>query len=784
MVDRLVTSSPDQPSFILLEILRRDILKVRSLEKVLDYSWDRILSSTRSTRSSIPDPKPSITGNIDETSRPDGSSSPRNDFHLTDVRSKDFGLEENTFTILVSRLLYQARRIWPSAMVEIVKMVAPYLHSISASSQDSLDPRLFTRLCKMNNYFLRLLSLPSSLTPFQSMAYNWSAQKVLLELAGEFEPPLRLDHSSYRAVIQVLAASKKSARETKSATFRSRSWPPWRVEQDGMDAQRSQDEDFSRVISAIMRSKESGYTQNPKLSIFGGLDPDGSPTIHTRKLLKWRDLKTVTQARHSHFDPSLWAARVEATRDVHEAWGSFTEFRRKGGKADMSMYFSMFMKLNYESRRSGLELPNHPTPGDGREVLSVSDDNYSTFYRLRLQPPSFHDLYQEMRADGIRPSGRCLNFLLRHARTIDDGLQYILDSGLDKDVISYLIHGGWKSQIPANLATQVSHQILTSFVSLLCRFAPRVVKISSDSDLEIVEHVKKTRIENPDSALTHPYAWGVRVREPKRKIHHSRLGRPLLHSAFLLQSLKPKFRPAWYALFKSLARRDIVISRQLATDPERLCDNHEQAWRVTRAALEEFHNCDLELDPEGLRLICQTFAKYAEAAFSKSERHRNTLVETSRIIKAECAKLTSGGKMLSSGSTRLLHLLEGVHIHAYVRAMGLIGDHPAIISLLEWMVQNYKELDTIASQTGNGQRMLRQTIVATRAFCDSTDHEATAKAFVEQIESWGGWPEEEEVQRYLNYGEEQEPSTDTISDQEGHEEDDAEAQAIEIRSGG
>ena len=782
MVDRLVSSSPDQPSFILLEILRRDISKVRSLEKLLDYSWDRILSSTRSTRSSITDPKPSIAENIDESSRPDGSSSPRNDFHLTDARSEDFGLEENTFTILVSRLLYQARRIRPSAMVEIAKMVAPYLHSISASSQDFLDPRLFARLCKMNNYFLRLLSLPSSLTPFQSMAYNWSAQKILLELAGEFEPPLRLDHSSYRAVIQVLAASKKSARETRSATFRSRSWPPWRVEQDGMDAQRSQDEDFSRVIAAIMRSKESGYTQNPKLSIFGGLDPDGSPTIHTRKLFKWRDLKTVTRARDSHFDPSLWAARVEATRDVHEAWGSFTEFRRKGGKADMSMYLAMFMKLNYESRRSGLEPQNYPTPGDGREVLPVSDDNYSTFYRLRLQPPSFHDLYQEMRADGIRPSGRCLNFLLRHARTFDEGLQYLLDSGLDKDVVSYLIHGDWKSQIPANLATQVSYQILTSFVSLLCRFAPQVVKISSDSDLQIVEHVR-TLIEKEDSALRHPYAWRIGVREPTRRLHHSRLRRPLHHSAFLLQSMKPKFRPAWYALFRALARRDIVISRQLATDPERLCENHGQAWRVTMAALEEFHNCDLELDPEGLRLICQTFAKYAEAAFHKSERHRNTLVETSWIIKAECTKLTSMVKMLSSGSRRLLHHLEGVHIHAYVRAMGLIGDHSAIISLLEWMVQNYKELDAIASQTGNGQRMLRQIFVATRAFCDSTDHEATAKAFVEQIESWGGWPEEEEVQRYLDHGEEQEPSTDTISDHEEHEEDDAEARAIETRSG-
>jgi hypothetical protein len=772
MVGRLVADPLNQPVFVLLEILRRDISKVKFLRSLLDYSRDHILKRIVPTRSPIPENRPGTAEDIEEITKPDISTSSEGNRHHSVAKPQRFKLEETSFTVLISRLLYQTRRIWPSAMVDVAHMAAHFLRSFSGSnvgSPGSLDSRTFVRFCEMNNYFLRLLALPSSLEPLQSMTYNWSAQKVLLTLAGQFEPPLRLDHASYRAVIQVLTASKKSAREAKSATFRNRSWPPWRVEQDGMDAQRSQEEDFSRVISAVMRSKESGYTQDSQLSIFGGLDTDGTPTIHTRKLLKWRTLGSFTQAGESRDDEAgLWAARIETTRDVHEAWGAFTEFHRKGGQANLSMYFAMLKKLNYESRRSGQESNMHGTPGDGREVFPVPDDNFTIFYRLRLQPPTLQNLYQEMRAAGIRPSGRCLSFLLRHARTTDEGLQYLLDSGLDVQVVAYLANGG-ERQVPANVVAQVSDQMLTDFISLVCRFAPRVVKTCSDSELEIVEHVREKGF-----SLAHSHVRTVREAGAQR-LHHSRLRNPLQHAAFLLKSWLPKFRPAWYALFKGLARRNLVMIRRFALDPERMCENHEQAWRVTIAALKDFQDCDLELDPEGFHLICQTFAKYAEAAFHKSEEHQLLLIKTSHIIRAEYAKLIDGSEELSYGISRLWHTLEGPHLHAYVRAMGLIGDHAAIISLLEWMVKNHEELEAIALQTTNGHRMLRQTVVAIKAFCDGTDHAvATAQTLVEQVESWGGWPGEEEVRNYLDRGNTRIRDTGTSEDGDEDEDEDEE----------
>lgn len=207
----------------------------------------------------------------------------------------------------------------------------------------------------------------------------------------------------------------------------------------------------------------------------------------------------------------------------------------------------------------------------------------------------------------------------------------------------------------------------------------------------------------------------------------------------------------------------------LATDPERSGKNHEKAWRITRAALQEFHNCDLELDPPGFLLICLAFTKYAGATFRDSEKHRNAVVEVSGIVKAEFAKLTDGSENLPNWIPKLLHGLDGIHLHAYVRAMGLIEDHVSIISALEWMVENHEDLDAIVSQSRNGHEKLRQTLIAIRFICEDTDYEDIAKVLVEKVGSWGGWPDEEEVQRYIARGGVRNDDDKGVDEEEGEE---------------
>ncbi|KAA8566417.1 hypothetical protein EYC84_008983 [Monilinia fructicola] len=154
-------------------------------------------------------------------------------------------MEGTTFQVLIYRLLYQARRLLPSAVYPISQMVPSYFfhHLNRGSASDFLEPRAHSRGSKLLNKLLHVLSRPSRLEPLKSMIYNWHAQRVLLSLANRTKPPLIIDRLGYHSVQAVLLASQKTEGESRLAELQARDWPPWRVDQDGMDAQRSSDED-------------------------------------------------------------------------------------------------------------------------------------------------------------------------------------------------------------------------------------------------------------------------------------------------------------------------------------------------------------------------------------------------------------------------------------------------------------------------------------------------------------------------------------------------------------
>lgn len=766
---RFLSTTSERPTFLLLEILRRDISKVRTLKMMLVYVWDHILGKSTSSITNMSEHE------IDAiTTRPEVA-----EFSYDHMESAFApGGMGNAFIVMISRLLRQTRRIWPSAMVSVSHMVGPYIHAVLATksgSDGALDDGTFARLCKLHNYVLRMLALPSSIDPLKSMVHNWNAQKVLLELAENVDPPLQLDQNSYRAVIQVLAASRKTDRESKVATLRTRSWPPWRVDQDGMDAQRSPEDDLSRVVLAIMRMKESGYGGNSldeAMRIIGGQEPDGTPTIHTRKLIKRRSEVPSALSIHQvdeHPDPAPWVARIEATRDIQEAWGAFEMFQGKGGKPNLAIYFAMFQKANYESARSErytLSLGG-TSPGDGKEVLLASNDNISDFYRLRLQAPGLEDLYAQMIQSGLRPAGRCLIFLLSHARTPDQGIRYLRDSGLENQAVAYLA-GGPDTQIAPSILGKVSDSVFAAFVSMICRFAPRAVLAKDDANSDpqaSEEHIDGGPQETsktatvPNNAESVSNVWTI-VEMQMERSSYTRLHNPLHHAAFLLKQKRSTFRPAWYALFRALARPGIVISRNLVGDPK----NDHLAWQVLMAALNDFHKYRLELDPWGFQIICQGFEKFARSAINNLDMKR-AAIEGSQLLKSEFLKI-SESEVADNEIPKLLHSVGGSHLHAYVRALGVVEDHAGIISVLEWMTHNHEELQTVAMQARNGTKLLKRTVIAMRAFCSGTHYEAKAKGLAKTIDWWDGWPQDSEVQLYLEHG-----PGNTVNDEEDETED-------------
>ena len=736
MVERFAFTSSKKPTFLLLEILRRDILDVSSLKLLLICSWNQLQGKPVSdliTKSEVE--IDSVISWSDMTTSHDNQLVP-----IIQPAQWEF----NSFFATIRRLLYQARRIWPPAIVSVAQMVAFFLHFHLVSGSEKpkkVDERTHHRLCKIYNQMLRMLALPSSINPLKSTVHNWQAQRVLLEMSNEFQPRLILDRLSYRAVAIVLAASKKSDKESRAATLRKRSWPPWRVDQDGMDAQRLPEDDLSRVVATVVQAKQSGYNEGVEdlvLQVLGGQDPDRTPTIPTRKVvqLKTRNRTTFSHPSPNDCDAEVWAARIESTRDVQEAWSVFMEYQERGQQATMSMYFAMIVKVQFEGARSGRRNQHKPSPGDGKEVFPPSNDNFSSFYQSRLQPPTSPELYDQMIRAGIRPSGRFLSFLVEHARSPNEGIDFLRDAQIDRHAVALL--EGFRTANSASLGKVPPHT-LAAYITLLCRFLPRLVPAPLE---EIGADIATNHAEDLS-----PKAKSWRIVELSHKNRNHRRNR-LLHCANLLQISRTSFRPAWYALFSGLVRQGVIVDHSLAGDPK----NDILAWKVLVAALGDFHNCGLELDPHGFRILCIGAEKALLASFEVPEEARKAILEISPldVVRDEFMKLSETNETSHPTIPKLLHSIEGAHLHAYARVLGIGKDLDGLMYVLQWMVENHAELDEIAAQSRGGSKHIRLTVLAMKVFLTGTEFEPKAEDLVNKVGVWGMWPQDSEVQSYVD----------------------------------
>lgn len=761
VAQRFLSSRRDKPAFLLLEVLRRDVSSVKTLRHLLKYSWDIVnaLPSSKHTSLFRPETKMQMPYLSESASSADERRSQWKD-HLT----------EHAMWMLWTRLLDQVLLLWPLALVSLSHMVRPILLSVCGFKPNDrlyLDGPTHRRACRLFNTMLCQLSVPAAITPAKSIAFNWKAQKVLLSLAEDFTPPLLLSHSSYRSIAQVLVMQRKNERELKVTKLQKRSWPPWRKVQDGMDAQRPHDADHSRVVSVLMRARESGFRPDAidfSLMILGGQEPDGTPTIQTRA----RFPLSARNPPHS-LSKSEWAARIFATRDVQEAWGAFSRFQESGDRPSLAMYSAMLQKLEFDRQRIKVRyVESNVVPGQGLEILAPANDNFTAYYQQSLQPPTKDDLYIQMLKQGHRPAGRLLNFLIAHARTPDQAFQYLRDSGMDERVIEFLEDA--KIIDPVLLKSCLHPSTLSAFLGLICRFAPRVVSEFVDDQ------------DSPLEAETSGVMSKSRIKMNtilELNANRNRLAsNPLQHALDLLRLSQTQHRRAWYMVFGALSLRGVIIVRKYAGEPL----DTLLAWRVLEATLHDFHSHGMELNPEGFLHLCRGLEKGFWAAQTLIQRrqvgqeaeggeheerggthepqtaHQENIEEKARLdltsskvlIMKEFWNMTDSSAMDESYHIpALLHSIDGVHIHAYVRVVGIMGDHTEIMNVLQWMVDHHLALEEISMISGNGARMFRTALVAIKAFLHDTEFEAKAKELVNNEGLWGGWPPTIQAQKYV-----------------------------------
>ncbi|KXJ90760.1 hypothetical protein Micbo1qcDRAFT_148776 [Microdochium bolleyi] len=683
-VERFVCSHEPQPTFLLLLLLRSDekFREPRSLLKLMDYVQKKLLADTQ--QRSLPQRRPR---------------------HILTVPQ---------LLMFLRRLVVHIQRLWPMSIVTVARFVADCIRALPSD-----DPQTYEDRCKIFNTALWLFKRPASVQPIRNMEFNWRAQKILLATSDSFKKPLLINKESYRAMRQVMVGLKRSSAEKAVAIRYTKSWPPYRQDFDGRDARRTPQDDQSRSFKAGLLMHEAGYDKDDydrALDVLGGIAQE-SPTIQTRSLApkEWHGSKEQ-QNRFSY-----WAMRVRATRNAHEAWSAF----RSCPEPNIQVYAEMFFKL--KAPMANLDAGH--LPGSSRETLPMHDANYSEFELARQAPPTVDQLYNQMIERGIKPEGYCLNKLVSEARSTDEALRYLEDSGMQ----DYSIQALTAHEEPSHQALRrVPLQLFASYIHLLCNLQPRQERRKQFARQDLFRI--NTAIRLARTRLTADSTEGVTFRTP------------------------------WYSICSTLAAENLRLHRRSPTtsyDNEALMMQMEVLQHVTST---------IGVDPQLFLHYCQTVQKATLTELRKLQRigeneseappisanehilpMRTQALGVAHAIFRELTKpIGVADEYIGLHEVpKFLHMLGPAHLHTYMRTLAFLEDFEGMAALLEWMLDHEQIMVEECERVGpRGDALIARTLCAFQAFGKpllSTERLGMLNERVEASSAWA-WPTEEQVE--------------------------------------
>lgn len=778
------------PTFLFTFLLRRQHFSSRGIRLMIGHGWDRLLHQHKSHA--------------------------RDKQIIEDLAKNGLypRMTEHCLTMMVIRLLRRARETWPVGLISITSMITNHLNGDDTSRSGpkrGLSDNAIARITHIYNSILSLLAEPMRLRPFQSVTYQQQAQFLIIRKMYEFQPSLTIDRHGYQAMVRVQLAHQKIPKERRWAEMKAKSWPPWKKEKSGLDIKIVREKGRSRAGEVMMQSREAGYAPqgwDKVAAVFSGWDTDQSPTIQTRTQLyrpatSRSSFSSNKDASDIECDATLWAARIMCTRTLDEAWACFLSAREMGMQPSEKMYFSLFEKVIFHEKMSEVEKADNgnaqsidddaaqkPLPGDGKETWPIPGPTEAIY--TRKPAPNRDDLYEMMIDDKMRLSGRFLNHLLRHARSFTEGARYLHLSTLSPKTIEGLLNEDTsKDQQFSSIIAYVDSHIFASFISFLVKSAANSTNYN----------------ERTFYMTSPPRIWSNPLRQAFR----------------LMDIRKPPNLPPWYSLVQAMLYSSIII------DPmsHRLDQNSQRVmkWGVISSLLDKMEEIELQIDPKGFMLACNGLEKALVAisrlplianhatysinvedyVLSDMESHGHQGLNSFQLQVENASsrglarlkryfKRISGWQRIgrdrksrnqSSGLTheslvaeadfdpvtllpRIHEIFHASELHAFVRVLGVGGDHDGILDVLRWMHQHHSELESAVDDTLNGRRLTRRCIVAIGAslergsfYLDNRNEnrghgraspEILQEAYnlVEDKSFWGGWPTSDEIEAYCS----------------------------------
>lgn len=649
MVERFLSSNCRKPLFLAWMLLAKDkvLQKPQTLLNLVSYIHENYVLRDR----------------------------PENEEHGHNIRPIGRDMTWWHFALILYRLMSHARDSWPTAIPALSRLVADYIRSIPDGKVGFMSGH--QARCLLFNKAMQYFSWPAAIKPLAHMEYNWEAQQHLLAIAPEFEPALVLDQNSYRSIRTVLLGLPKSQSEARNSDRSAKTWPPYRQTVDGIDERRDPVDDLSRSAKAGLLMSEAGYPDTAldrAISALGGSTFGQPPTIQTRSLApprwsgKLASLNVYAQ----------WAMRIRATKNAREAWMMFGKPPIPSIRPDIQVYAEMFDKLH------AAQVSNSATvrPGDSKEVFKVSNGNLTQFAIARLTPPKPQELYDLMLSDGIRPTGYCLEVLIKMAPKKSQAFRVLCDSPW-KEFARPLMQ--WKSWTNPEKMTMLSHlpmTLLNAWVYMLCRVqkghTPRVRKFEPGG---LPEAQPSTILEAIDLAYRYQ-AFNLKAAKHDRKPWHT-----------ILKSLaKDK---VLYASHSSHSRSNIettLIAFMLIHERAVKRQGNDAAFFMSLCVMiRKVLNWATFIHRDGVytereKLLAQPLV---EVLIALAHKHA---VRSFDELGSPMASMGKGSN--SSGAelhppSAMRYNIAGATVYRYMLAMGCCGNTTEMVKVMDWILDGW-----------------------------------------------------------------------------------------------
>lgn len=709
--------------------------------------------------------------------------------------------------ILVVRLIRHARQVWPQALPTIARAYACYMTDFGPDERESSDPKILKshgpKTARFNTC-LNLLSIPSKAHPFRSTFIQQQAQFELLRAMATHKPVLPLTRKGYQSVAAVQVAHKKTTAERESAELKAPSWPPWKEEKMGIDAQRGNEGILSRAMNILSQMKEAGYS--PQLwektaAILAGWDTDGSPTVQTRTFMRRPRPNWHHSRNNRHHD--IWIARIRATRTIREAWACFLSYQNHSLPPHPEVHAIMAEKLIYHqlSVKRGFDHAGHALPGDGLEVYPEPSSARDLIY-VPSDPPPIDTFIDDMISHGFQPPGRLLGLLLKTAPNFRLGMHYLRWSGVP-DAQLQAVCTVWSRPLEYQNEPQIkavrhmSDHLFGSVIKFLC--IPSNVAVRNFSrDIQMADEFPALL----EQRQAHGSVIEERTQEPLALMSEFEPGpgqmcppRMLWHALQLTKLRQPHSHSAWTTILFTLGRSRLHKRHSPRTrSVYRMVSWHEILW-----VLQLMNQYNVELGEKGFHTLCVAFGKAASAELEHPGSFERALTAIQKAIRGDLLPVTGGvnslDEMIDTGLQVLkaefhrlvlpsspisglaerspfvgdragneigvpseLHVPSFATLHGFVRALGIVGDSEGLLHLLQWMSRSAASLDEASDEHLNGARMRRQTLVAIRVFLEKLHNEPIgarvasdpleAYDIVSRTPGWE-WPSDADVEDYL-----------------------------------